>query len=40
MYRDLRQFFWRYNMKKEIVEYEDKRLMWQRAKAKHQRLVG
>jgi len=37
MYRDMRQYFWRNNMKKEIAEYVDKCLTYQKVKAEHQR---
>jgi len=40
MYRDLRQFFWWDNMKREIAEYVDRCLTCQRVKVKHQRPVG
>jgi len=40
MYRDLRQFFYWDNMKKEITEYVDKCMTCQKVKAEHQRPVG
>ena len=40
MYRDLRQYFWWNNIKKEIAEYVDKCLIGQKAKVEHQRPVG
>ena len=40
MYRDLRQYFWWNNMKKEVVEYVDKCLTCQKVKAEYQHLVG
>ena len=40
MYRDLRQYFWWNNMKKEVAEYVDKCLTYQKVKAEHQRPVG
>ena len=39
MYRDLRQFFWWENMKREIAEYVDKYLTCQKVKVEHQRPV-
>ena len=40
MYRDLRQYFWWNNMKKDVAEYVDKCLICQKVKAEHQRPVG
>jgi len=40
MYRDLKQYFWWNNMKKEVVEYVDKCLTCQKVKAEHQHPVG
>jgi len=40
MYRDLRQYYWWNNMKKEITNYVDKCLTGQRVKAEHQHRVG
>jgi len=40
MYRDLRQYFWWNNMKKDVAEYVDKCLTCQKVKAEHQRPVG
>ena len=40
MYRDLKQYFWWDNMKREIAEYVDWCLTCQRIKAEHQQLVG
>jgi len=40
MYRDLRQYFWCNNMKKEVTKYVDKCLTCQNVKAEHQRPVG
>jgi len=40
MYRDLRQYFWWNNMKKDITKYVDKCLTCQKVKAEHQRPVG
>ena len=40
IYRDLRQYFWGDNMKKEIVEYIDNYLTYQRDKAEHQHPIG
>jgi len=40
MYRDLKQYFWWDNMKREIAEYVDRCLTCQKVKAKHQRPVG
>ena len=37
MYRDLRRYFCWNNMKKEIAEYVDKCLTYQKVKAEHQR---
>ena len=36
MYRDLRQYFWWNNMKKDVVEYVNKCLICQKVKAEHQ----
>ena len=35
MYRDLRQYFWWNNIKKEIIEYVDKCLTCQKVKEEH-----
>ena len=40
MYRDLRQYFWWNNMKKDVEEYVDRCLICQKVKAEHQRPVG
>ena len=40
MYRDLRQYFWWNNMKKEVAKYVDKCLTCQKVKVEHQRSVG
>ena len=40
MYRELRQYFWWSNMKKEVAEYVDKCLTFQKVKVEHQRPVG
>jgi len=40
MYRDLKQYFWWDNMKREIAEYVDRCLTCQKVKAEHQRPVG
>jgi len=40
MYRDLRQYFWWNNMKKDVAEYVDKCLTCQKVRAEHQRPVG
>ena len=40
MYRDLRQYFWWNNMKKEVAEYVDKCLTCQEVKVEHQYPVG
>jgi len=40
MYRDLRQYFWWNNMKKDVVEYVNKCLICQKVKPEHQRPVG
>jgi len=40
MYRDLRQSFWWEDVKREIVEYVDKYLTYQKMKAEYQRVVG
>jgi len=40
MYRDLGQYFWWNIMKKDIVEYVDKCLTYQKVKVEHQRPVG
>jgi len=40
MYRDLRQYFWWNNMKKQVAEYVDKCLTCLKVKAEHQRPVG
>ena len=40
IYRDLRQYFLWYNMKKEVAEYVDKCVTCQKVKAEHQRPVG
>ena len=40
MYRDLRQYFWWNNMKKDVAKYVNKCLICQKVKAEHQRPVG
>ena len=40
MYRDLRQFFWWDNMKREIAEYVDKYMMCQKVKVEYKCPVG
>jgi len=40
MYRDLKQYFWWDNVKREIAEYVDRCLTCQKVKAGHQRPVG
>jgi len=40
IYRDLRQYFWRNNMKKDVAEYMDKCLTRQKVKVEHQPPVG
>ena len=40
MYRDLRQYFWWSNMKKDVAEYVNKCLICQKVQAEHQRPVG
>ena len=40
MYRDLKQYFWWNNMKKDVAEYVDKCLICEKVKAEHQRPVG
>ena len=40
MYRDLRQYFWWNDMKKDVVEYVNKCLICQKVKAEHQRPVA
>ena len=40
MYRDLRQYFWWNNIKKETAEYMDKCLAYKKVKLEHQRSVG
>jgi len=40
MYRYMRQYFWWNNMKKNVAEYVNKCLTYQKVKSEHQRLVG
>ena len=40
MYRDLRQYYWWNNMKKEIAKYVGKCLTYQIVKAEHQYPIG
>jgi len=40
MYRDLKQYFWWNNMKKEVAKYVDKYLTCQKVKLEHQHPVG
>jgi len=40
MYRDLKQYFWWDNMKREITEYVDRCLTCQKVNVKYQRPVG
>jgi len=40
MYRDMRQYFWQNNMKKEVTEHVAKCLIFQKVKAEHQHPVA
>jgi len=40
VYRDLKQYFWWGNMKREIAEYVDRCLTCQKVKQEHQRPIG
>ena len=40
MYRDLRQHYWWYDMKREVAEFVSKCLICQQVKAEHQRTAG
>lgn len=40
IYQDLKNMFWRPGMKKEVVEFADSYLTYQKSKIEHQKLSG